>query len=206
MDDEAMSPSPRAGAAAYAGIHWEAHGRLLTACLVALNVFLVLLVYVYFWRFFSRSRGGAGEDDVDAEGASSVASSPPASPKARDRREVQLAITALPVFVHSSSPGGGGGGATGGGPAAAECAICIAEFADGDEGRLLPRCGHRFHVRCVDTWFRFHTTCPLCRATVLAEAAPPEEPAQTANLPLHQQIQHHTDTPNSTGADTDSPV
>ena len=64
MDDEAMSPSPRAGAAAYAGIHWEAHGRLLTACLVALNVFLVLLVYVYFWRFFSRSRGGAGEDAV----------------------------------------------------------------------------------------------------------------------------------------------
>jgi hypothetical protein len=200
--DEAMSPSPRAG-----GIHWEAHGRLLTACLVALNVFLVLLVYVYFWRFFSRSRsrGGGGEDDDDD--ASSVASSPPASPKARDRREVELAITALPVFVHSSSSSGGGGGA---GPAAAsaECAICIAEFADGDEGRLLPRCGHPFHARCVDTWFRFHTTCPLCRATVLADAAPPEEPApaQTANQPPPQQIQHRTDTTNSTDAHTDSPV
>lgn len=190
-----MSPSPRAGAVA--GIHWEAHGRLLTACLVTLNVFLVLLVYVYFWRFFSRSRGGGEDDD-----ASSVASSPPASPKARDRRQVQLAITALPVFVHSSSSGGGDTG--GGGPAAAECAICIAEFADGDEGRLLPRCGHRFHARCVDTWFRFHTSCPLCRATVLADAAPPPPVAQTANQqPPHQ---HHTDANSSDDADTDSPV
>lgn len=201
-----MSPSPRAGAGA--GIHWEAHGRLLTACLVTLNVFLVLLVYVYFWRFFSRSRSG-GEDDADAEGASSVASSPPASPKARDRREVELAITAMPIFVHSSSSSGGGA-TGGGGPAAAECAICIAEFADGDKGRLLPRCGHRFHARCVDTWFRFHTTCPLCRTTVLAAAVPPPSlpplpaVAQTANQPPQQ---HHTDTNSSDDADTDySPV
>jgi hypothetical protein len=118
---------------------------------------------------------------------------------------VQLAITALPVFVHSSSSGGGDTG--GGGPAAAECAICIAEFADGDEGRLLPRCGHRFHARCVDTWFRFHTSCPLCRATVLADAAPPPPAAaaqQTANQqPPHQ---HHTDANSSDDADTDSPV
>jgi hypothetical protein len=199
----AMSPSPRAAAAA-AGIHWEAHGRLLTACLVVLNVLLVLLVYAYFWRFFSRSRsrtrggGGGGEDDDSADGASasSEASSPPASPKARDRREVQLAITALPVFVHSSSGVGVGG-------LAAECAICIAEFADGDQGRLLPRCRHRFHARCVDTWFRSHTTCPLCRTTVLADAAP--APAETANQnqPPHHR---HTDTPNGTDSSTESPV
>lgn len=191
-----MSPSPRAAAAA-AGIHWEAHGRLLTACLVVLNVLLVLLVYAYFWRFFSRSRT-RGEDDGSADGdgasASSEASSPPASPKARDRREVQLAITALPVFVHSSSGVGVGG-------PAAECAICIAEFADGDQGRLLPRCRHRFHARCVDTWFRSHTTCPLCRATVLADAAP--APAETANQPPHHR---HTDTPNDTDSSTESPV
>jgi hypothetical protein len=165
--------------------------------LVTLNIFLVLLVYVYFWRFFSRSRGGGAEDDdaAAAKGASSVASSPPASTKARDRREVQLAITALPVFVHSCSPGAAP-------PAAAECAICIAEFADGDKGRLLPRCGHRFHARCVDTWFRFHTTCLLCRATVIAAATPPPPPT-AANQPPHQ---HHTDTNSSDDADTDSPV
>nr|CAB3465498.1 unnamed protein product [Digitaria exilis] len=168
------------------GIRWQPHGRLLTGCLVALNVFLVLLVYVYFWRFFSRARRGGGGGGGEA--SSSVASSPPASPKARDRQEVERAITALPVFVVSSSSAADEAAA-----AARECAICIAEFADGEEGRLLPRCGHRFHARCVDAWFRFQSTCPLCRAAVLdvaaAAAAAPEEP--TANALSHQTDSDH---------------
>ncbi|KAJ1262518.1 hypothetical protein BS78_09G114100 [Paspalum vaginatum] len=188
--DQDLSPSPRAGDGA--GIHWEPHGRLLTACLVALNVFLVAIVFVYFWRFFSRARGGGGGDG-DGDAASSVDSSPPASPKARDRMEVERAITALPVFVHSSASSDPDAAA------AAECAICIAEFADGEEGRLLPRCGHRFHARCVDTWFRFHTTCPLCRATVLDDAGAAAAP------PAAQPSPHPTDT-NTTDADDDSPV
>ncbi|PUZ66392.1 hypothetical protein GQ55_3G304100 [Panicum hallii var. hallii] len=195
QDHLSPTPSARAAAAGGSGIRWEPHGRVLTACLVALNVFLVLLVYVYFWRFFSRSRGGG-----DAEAAtSSAASSPPASPKARDRREVERAITALPVFVAHSSGG------------SAECAICIAELADGEEGRLLPRCGHRFHARCVDAWFLFHTTCPLCRATVLVaddDAAPPAAaPAEPAATTTSQPSRHvdSTDRPR-TDADSDSPV
>jgi len=194
-----LSPAPSArgaGGGGSGGVRWEPHGRLLTACLVALNVFLVLLVYAYFWRFFSRARGGGG--DAEAASSSSAASSPPASPKARDRREVERAITALPVFVaRPSSPSGGG--------AAAECAICIAELADGEEGRLLPRCGHRFHARCVDAWFRFHTTCPLCRATVLAADDDPgaAEPAATTTGQPSRPA-HGTDL--STDAVSDSPV
>ncbi|KAL6631060.1 hypothetical protein ACP70R_028400 [Stipagrostis hirtigluma subsp. patula] len=180
--------SPSAGAAASpGGGRWEPHGRLLTGCLVALNVFLVLLVYLYFWRFFSRARGSG-----DEEAASEADSSPPASPKARDRREVERAITALPVFVYD--------GTAASEAAAAECAICIAEFADGEEGRLLPRCGHSFHARCIDVWFRFHTTCPLCRASVLdaAAAAPAEKAA--AQPARSQPADTVTDT------DADSPV
>ncbi|CAN6351311.1 unnamed protein product [Urochloa humidicola] len=216
--DQGLSPTPSGGGAA--GIRWEPHGRVLTACLVALNVFLVLLVYVYFWRFFSRARGGGGGGDVEEAEASSAASSPPASPKARDRREVERAITALPVFVvHRSSSDGGGGGAgnSAEATAAAECAICIAEFSDGEEGRLLPRCGHRFHARCVDAWFRFHTTCPLCRATVLAgaddaaaprpAAAPSAEPAATTRSQLPPPRRTDTDRPGTGAEDTEeSPV
>ncbi|GJN14155.1 hypothetical protein PR202_gb00941 [Eleusine coracana subsp. coracana] len=156
--------------AAAASSSWTPHGRALTACLVALNVFLVLLVYVYFWRFFSRAPRRADHDDEeDPDNASSSdgeeGSSPPPPPKAR---EVERAIAALPVFVHSSSsPSCDGGGGSSAAAMEMECAICIAEFADGEQGRLLPRCGHRFHARCVDTWFRSHATCPLCRDTVL---------------------------------------
>ncbi|CAN4121304.1 unnamed protein product [Withania somnifera] len=44
-----------------------------------------------------------------------------------------------------------------------ECAICLAEFAVGDEIRVLPQCGHGFHVGCIDTWLGSHSSCPSCR-------------------------------------------
>ncbi|PQQ13935.1 RING-H2 finger protein ATL80 [Prunus yedoensis var. nudiflora] len=44
-----------------------------------------------------------------------------------------------------------------------ECAICLTEFAPGDEIRELPQCGHRFHVACIDVWLRSHSSCPSCR-------------------------------------------
>lgn len=46
---------------------------------------------------------------------------------------------------------------------AADCAICLAEFVKGDELRVLPQCGHGFHVQCVDTWLGSHSSCPSCR-------------------------------------------
>ncbi|CAN0924281.1 RING-H2 finger protein ATL80 [Linum grandiflorum] len=44
-----------------------------------------------------------------------------------------------------------------------DCAICLAEFAAGDELRVLPQCGHGFHVNCIDTWLGSHSSCPSCR-------------------------------------------
>ncbi|KAK7262779.1 hypothetical protein RJT34_30359 [Clitoria ternatea] len=48
--------------------------------------------------------------------------------------------------------------------ASSECAICLSEFAAGDEVRVLPQCGHGFHVACIDTWLGTHSSCPSCRA------------------------------------------
>ncbi|KAL3639835.1 hypothetical protein CASFOL_014803 [Castilleja foliolosa] len=48
-----------------------------------------------------------------------------------------------------------------------ECAICLAEFAAGDEIRVLPQCGHSFHVGCIDTWLKSHSSCPSCRAILV---------------------------------------
>ncbi|CAM0874510.1 unnamed protein product [Alopecurus aequalis] len=67
------------------------------------------------------------------------------------------AIDALPVTVASGQREG----------QEDQCAICLADFAAGEQLRVLPQCGHAFHVACVDTWLGAHASCPSCRATIL---------------------------------------
>ncbi|XP_041013676.1 RING-H2 finger protein ATL70-like [Juglans microcarpa x Juglans regia] len=55
---------------------------------------------------------------------------------------------------------------------ASSCSICLADYKDTDVLRLLPHCGHLFHLKCVDSWLRLHATCPVCRNSPLAEAFP----------------------------------
>ncbi|XP_051150519.1 RING-H2 finger protein ATL70 [Andrographis paniculata] len=63
---------------------------------------------------------------------------------------------------------------------AACCSICLADYKGADVLRLLPDCGHLFHLKCVDPWLRLHPTCPVCRtspmptplSTPLAEVVP----------------------------------
>ncbi|CAN1199317.1 RING-H2 finger protein ATL78 [Linum perenne] len=45
----------------------------------------------------------------------------------------------------------------------AECVICLSEFATGDRVKILPKCNHGFHVKCVDKWLGSHSSCPTCR-------------------------------------------
>ncbi|XP_058113906.1 RING-H2 finger protein ATL13-like [Magnolia sinica] len=50
-----------------------------------------------------------------------------------------------------------------------DCAICLCEFKADDKLRLLPKCSHAFHLVCIDTWLLSHSTCPLCRVSLLPE-------------------------------------
>ncbi|XP_052202534.1 RING-H2 finger protein ATL54-like [Diospyros lotus] len=61
-----------------------------------------------------------------------------------------------------------------------DCAVCLSEFQEGETLRLLPKCSHAFHIPCIDTWLRSHTTCPICRAGILSNtstATPPPPPS-----------------------------
>ncbi|KAF8692248.1 hypothetical protein HU200_039853 [Digitaria exilis] len=84
------------------------------------------------------------------------------------------AIKSLPTAPYYLSSGA----AARGSGASRECAVCLLEFADGDELRALPLCAHAFHADCIDVWLRAHASCPLCRAAV---ALPPPVPS-----PLHR--------------------
>lgn len=48
-----------------------------------------------------------------------------------------------------------------------ECPICLGDFVQGEKVRLLPKCNHSFHVKCIDTWLESHSSCPNCRHSLL---------------------------------------
>ncbi|XP_061345216.1 RING-H2 finger protein ATL78-like [Gastrolobium bilobum] len=48
-----------------------------------------------------------------------------------------------------------------------ECVICLSEFTSGERVRILPKCNHGFHVRCIDKWLSSHSSCPKCRQCLI---------------------------------------
>ncbi|KAG0478129.1 hypothetical protein HPP92_012848 [Vanilla planifolia] len=124
---------------------------------VQLTVFF-LIVFVVFFFFFLRLKRQMGP-------SSHIATSPSSSSAA-----VPLdldVLKSLPSAVFRSATDGKAGNAL-------ECAVCLSELTDGEVARLLPRCHHTFHLACIDTWFLFNSTCPICRSAV--ELPPASEP------------------------------
>ncbi|XP_068651697.1 RING-H2 finger protein ATL13-like [Aristolochia californica] len=52
-----------------------------------------------------------------------------------------------------------------------DCAVCLCEFEADDKLRLLPKCSHAFHLECIDTWLLSHSTCPLCRGSLIPDCS-----------------------------------
>lgn len=119
------------------------------------------LIHVLFRLVFRKRRRVPPPQDDGGSGESSVP----------DRQLQQLFhqhdsgldqafIDALPVFLYADLV------------AAKEepfdCAVCFCVFdaAAGDELRLMPVCGHAFHLACIDTWLLSNSTCPLCRGSL----------------------------------------
>ncbi|KAK4380660.1 hypothetical protein RND71_002522 [Anisodus tanguticus] len=66
------------------------------------------------------------------------------------------------------------------------CSICLADYKKSDMLRLLPDCGHLFHLKCVDPWLRLHPTCPVCRTSPLPtpQSTPLAEVVPLATRPI----------------------
>ena len=47
-----------------------------------------------------------------------------------------------------------------------ECVVCLGDFVSNELLKELPKCGHTFHVDCIDKWLSLRTTCPVCRLSM----------------------------------------
>ncbi|KAL6662031.1 hypothetical protein ACP70R_001415 [Stipagrostis hirtigluma subsp. patula] len=130
-----------------------------TTLLLAYYLFLTRCGLLFFWR--------AHHHDV-------VPSPPPhhhiivtVQEHAVPRRGLEdAAIRRMPTFRYRSSSGKRWPEAA----KASECAVCLAEFRDGERLRLLPPCLHPFHIDCIDAWLQSTATCPLCRAAIASDS------------------------------------
>ncbi|XP_037428234.1 probable E3 ubiquitin-protein ligase ATL44 [Triticum dicoccoides] len=149
----------------------------------------------------ARSRRGAG-------GTRSAASSGPDANKGLKKR----ALMALPKLAYEdavaaavAARGGTASAAAGEGQEGilSECAICLSEYAGKEEIRVLPQCGHGFHVACVDAWLRAHSSCPSCRRVVIvvADAAPRKMPPEPKRCRKCESMEEASSSASATAGD-----
>ncbi|KAL7610035.1 hypothetical protein Lser_V15G12183 [Lactuca serriola] len=108
-------------------------------------------------------------------------------------------IDALPKFKYDSAKDDNGGKLSSGDCA---CAICLTEYTDGDEIRVLPQCGHGFHVGCIDKWLGSHSSCPSCRQILVISRCKkcgefPTLSAGKISLVVDHGGRHHNDSSSS---------
>jgi len=50
-----------------------------------------------------------------------------------------------------------------------DCLVCRDVVENGAEIIKIPSCLHSFHKDCVSKWFKYQSTCPICRVNVTVE-------------------------------------
>ncbi|XP_010447723.1 PREDICTED: RING-H2 finger protein ATL13-like [Camelina sativa] len=73
-----------------------------------------------------------------------------------------------------------------------DCAVCLCEFETEDKLRLLPKCSHAFHMDCIDTWLLSHSTCPLCRSSLLSDLSPHNQDPRSSFLLVLESASDHS--------------
>ena len=48
-----------------------------------------------------------------------------------------------------------------------QCFICMDDYKLNQLKRLLPKCNHYFHKKCIDKWLKKKASCPVCRDELL---------------------------------------
>nr|CAB3471764.1 unnamed protein product [Digitaria exilis] len=157
-------------------------GRVLLTAVVILAILTVIfiLIRLILYQFVARARGGGG-GGLTAGVRRTFGSFGRSARHGLDA----AALASLPVTAYRRKLQADDASTSEAAAAAADCAVCLSELADGEKVRALPSCGHVFHVDCVDAWLRTRVTCPVCRAEVrpnkqVAGNARPSAPAPAA--------------------------
>ncbi|OIV98748.1 hypothetical protein TanjilG_24919 [Lupinus angustifolius] len=86
-----------------------------------------------------------------------------------------------------------------------ECIICLADYKEREILRMMPECGHTFHLSCIDVWLRKQPTCPVCRLSLKSSSETKRE--RDVTLSTNQSFdESHTPEGNEDNEDIQSHV
>lgn len=141
-------------------------------------LFLIIITYCYYLYTRYRADGTNNRNhpffrrnlinDTTADASSSINDESVTIPQGLD----EATLLAYPKLLYSEAKNRQGGIT-----AASGCSICLQDYKDTDMLRLLPECGHIFHLKCIDPWLKLHPTCPICRNSPiqsLLQTTPPD--------------------------------
>ncbi|XP_024992779.1 RING-H2 finger protein ATL52-like [Cynara cardunculus var. scolymus] len=75
----------------------------------------------------------------------------------------------------------------------AQCTICLGEYQEKEVLRIMPKCGHSFHLSCIDLWLRKQSTCPVCRLCIIAAVNSPGISREVSMEHSRQWLLPHSD-------------
>ena len=135
-------------------------------CIMAIS-FLIASYYIFLSKFCFRWQ------QLDPLHRFSSLSLPPHnddpfstySPSLHNHRLNELLISEIPTFQYPR--GGKGGESTS--ATMHKCVVCLNEFQEQEMLRILPKCGHGFHLDCIDIWLQSNANCPICRSSISGE-------------------------------------
>ncbi|KAJ0983893.1 hypothetical protein J5N97_002249 [Dioscorea zingiberensis] len=138
--------------------NFEIHGRsLLVLVLILLAILLFTLFFLYVrWACRTISSGNTQYQTA----------TPAASRSQMQSAGLDAAtIKSLPVLIHQTDDQSASADEF-------QCSICLANLVNGEKVKVMPSCSHAFHPECVDRWLQAHSSCPLCRASLLGGGEP----------------------------------
>ncbi|PON56690.1 43kDa postsynaptic protein [Parasponia andersonii] len=147
------------------------------------SAFILLSYYTIISKYCRRRRRGnddSGGGDPANDNAHQTTASDQSFQSPSSGLEERL-IKSIKVYKYKKGDGFVEG---------SDCSVCLSEFEENEGLRLLPKCNHAFHVPCIDTWLKSHSSCPLCRSNIapyVADVMPqPELSATTVSAMEYQ--------------------
>ncbi|KAA8528214.1 hypothetical protein F0562_035535 [Nyssa sinensis] len=141
--------------------------KLYQAFIFSIPILFSVILFLLFYLFYLKRRASTVSSPPSSLSGSSNHATPFASPSDMDLKGSLKEKLPIILFDEGVSTRD------------SQCCVCLGEFEMKEELHQVPSCKHVFHIDCICHWLCSHSTCPLCRSSIVTTIrhGHPEPPA-----------------------------